>query len=314
MSSWLRILGAVVALFLLGLGGFAYSLLKAADPVEVRTEFGGESELKFLTIGDQGVGNLRQWQVADAMERHAAQQGVDAVLFLGDNFYPNGVNGRDDPQWRYKFENVYTGSLSQTPFFVTLGNHDYYGREMAQIAYGVRKLGSGRWQMPSRDYLRTFGGDRWNSVVRIAFIDTGLYLRNPKDAVEQLDRLLGTASPASWTLVVTHAPLVSGNSLAHWPDAVENLWRPVLTRHRVDAVLSGHDHNMQMIDRDGWPAAFIVGVGGKSGQELELEEVPGLKYFGNGTGYGAMTVNRQALTFQFLDIENQVLYEHQLTR
>ncbi len=317
MRVWVRALTVLLTLVALGLGGFTFSLIKTASPQEVITDFSGKSEMTFLTIGDQGVGNLRQWRVADAMERYAAKNSVHAVFLLGDNFYRHGVESPEDIQWSYKFENVYTGALSATPFFATLGNHDYYGNEMAQIKYSQEKVGSGRWQMPARDYLWAFGGDRWQPLLRVVFIDTGLYLRNPEDAATQLDRLLSSASPAVWTLVVTHAPFVSGNVLAHWPGSVDEIWQPLLKRHRVDAVIAGHDHNMQLIDRNGWPTSMIVGVGGKSGQALELggpEEIPGLEFFVIQTGFGVIKVSRKGLALQFFSIEDQLLFEHQLTK
>jgi predicted phosphohydrolase len=308
-----RVLLAVVFIGLLALAGVAYDLLKPVAKQAVNTDFAGASELRFLVVGDQGVGNLRQWQVADAMEVVAEEKHTDAVFFLGDNFYSHGVASPEDLQWRYKFENIYTGALSATPFFVTLGNHDYYGNAMAQINYDREDQGSTRWQMPERDYVKTFGGDRWQGLVRVAFIDTGLYVRNPDDAARTLDRLLSQASPATWTLVVTHTPLISGNELAHKAGALE-AWQPVLQKHRVDAILAGHDHNMQLIERGGWPTSVIVGVGGKSGQALEIDEVPGLMFFGTDTGFLEFNVTRSALDMRFTDIHNAALFEHQIQR
>lgn len=314
MRHWTRIALTSFALVAVAIGVFAYGLLKPATGQDVESDFSGGGDFTFLVIGDQGVGNLRQWRVADAMARRAEATQVDAVFLLGDNFYRHGVESPEDLQWRYKFENVYSDALAATPFFATLGNHDYYGNEMAQIAYDAEDQGSGRWQMPARDYLQTFGGDPWQRLVRVAFIDTGLYMRNPEDSVKQLDKLLSQSAPATWTLVVTHAPLVSGNELAHWPGAAENIWLPVLTKHRVDAVLAGHDHNMQLIDRSGWPTSVILGVGGESGQTLENGDVPGLAFFANTTGFGALKVSREAMMLQFVGIDDEILFEHSLSR
>ncbi len=309
----LRIVAAAVLLFVLGLGGFAYSLLKPAEPRTVQTTFSGLHELNFLLLGDQGVGNLRQWQVAAAMEQVAAVQPVNGVFLLGDNFYSHGVTSPEDWQWRYKFENVYTGALAQTPFFATLGNHDYYGNAMAQVSYDLEDQGSTRWQMPARDYVKTFGGDRWQALVRVAFIDTGLYARNPEDATRVLDKLLSTTSPAIWTLVVTHTPLVSSNEFSHQPGA-EGLWLPLVQRHRVSAILSGHDHNMQFVEKNGWPKTVIIGVGGKSGQPQGEEKVPGLAFFANETGFGRLTVSPQNLTIRYINAAGKELFVREIQR
>ncbi|MFT5012411.1 MAG: tartrate-resistant acid phosphatase type 5 [Patiriisocius sp.] len=294
---------------------FAYTLLKPVAPQTVELDFPDATTLSFFALGDQGVGNLRQWQVADAMERQAGLDSVQGVLLLGDNFYRYGVSTVTDWQWRYKFEHVYTGSLSAIAFFATLGNHDYYGNELAQISYDAKNLGSGRWQMPARDYVRHFGQqlgrEGEQALVRIVFVDTGLWLRSPIDATTVLDQLLATANAAQWTVVVTHTPLISGNTLDTQPIAHE-LWQPVLESHGVDLLLSGHDHNMQYLQRDGWPAQAIIGVGGKSGQTLDSDEVPGLEFYASETGFGRMVVTAEELVLQYYNSEEALLFESRL--
>jgi tartrate-resistant acid phosphatase type 5 len=292
---------------------FAYTLLKPVSTQNVRLDFSNESELSLLVVGDQGTGNLRQWRVADAMEQQAVLNPVDAVLLLGDNFYRHGVSSPNDWQWRYKFENVYTGSLSATPFFATLGNHDYYGNELAQINYDLANVGSGRWQMPARDYVKVFGRAGPQALLRVVFIDTGLWLRNPVDTTSRLDALLKSTEPALWTVVVTHTPLLSGNSPDYRSEAPQ-LWQPVLSKHKVDLVLSGHDHNMQLIDQPDWPVQAIVGSGGKWGQSLDASDTRGLKGFAEGPGFAQLAVSRTQLRLAFLDSENALLFDYSIPR
>lgn len=298
---------------LMSAGIFAYTLLKSVAKEEVRLDFSNESELSFLVVGDQGTGNLRQWRVASAMEQQAALNPIDAVFLAGDNFYRHGVSSPLDWQWRYKFENVYTGQLSATPFFATLGNHDYYGNELAQINYDLKDMGSGRWQMPARDYVKVFGRDGSQALLRVAFIDTGLWLRNPVDATSQLDALLKSTKPALWTLVVTHTPLLSVNTPDYRPEA-PLLWRRVLATHQVDLVLSGHDHNMQFIDQPNWPVQVIVGSGGKWGQPMEDGDIVGLEAYAEGPGFAHIVVNNNQVKLEFVDSENTVLFERSILR
>jgi tartrate-resistant acid phosphatase type 5 len=292
---------------------FAYTLLKPVAIEKVRLDFFNESELSFLVVGDQGTGNLRQWRVASAMEQQAALNPIDAVFLAGDNFYRYGVSSPRDWQWRYKFENVYTGGLSATPFFATLGNHDYYGNELAQINYDLKDMGSGRWQMPARDYIKVFGRDGSQALLRVAFIDTGLWLRNPLDATSQLDALLKSTEPALWTVVVTHTPLLSVNTPDYRPEAPA-LWQQILTTHQVDLVLSGHDHNMQFIDQTHWPVQVIVGSGGKWGQPIEDGNIVGLEAYAAGPGFARMVVNNTQILLEFLDSESTVLFERSILR
>mgnify|MGYP003662792985 FL=1 len=298
----------LVALALIPMLIFAYTQLKPVLPQDVKLNFDDAASLAFFVMGDQGTGNLRQWQVADAMEQQADHDPVQGVLLLGDNFYRYGVASVTDWQWRYKFEHAYKGSLSAVPFFATLGNHDYYGNELAQINYDLKDLGSRRWQMPARDYIRVFGQGPDQALLRVAFIDSGFWLRSPVDASQTLDRLLEAAEPARWTVVVTHTPLLSGNTLDIQAEA-QGLWQPILQSHGVDIVLSGHDHNMQYLQQAGWPDQAIIGVGGKSGQPLDFEDAPGLEFYSDFLGFGRLGVSADRLSLQFYDSEGNLLTE-----
>jgi len=44
-----------------------------------------------------------------------------------DNFYAGGVSSVDDPQFDFKFEQVYTDAALQIPWFPILGDHDHCG-------------------------------------------------------------------------------------------------------------------------------------------------------------------------------------------
>src|SRR3954469_24825110 len=76
--------------------------------------------LHFLAIGDAGSGTVMQTTVADAMGKYAqktqATSPLNFVLFLGDNFYPEGVTSVRDPQWNTKFESIYESKALPVPF------------------------------------------------------------------------------------------------------------------------------------------------------------------------------------------------------
>lgn len=289
---------------------FLHVMLKAPTPVEVDTSLQNRTSLSFLLLGDQGTGNLRQWQVADGMHLEAARSPVDAVFLMGDSFYPHGVTSVDDWQWRYKFENVYREALSQTPFFATFGNHDYYGSETPLIEYATDNIGSGRWQFPARDYLTVLGGTPNAPLVRVAFIDTGLVLRDANNAVRSLDRLL-SGPKARWTVLVTHKPLTSGNSFDHRPGA-RALWLEVLNRHQVNLIISGHDHNMQFISPEDAPLQVIQGAGGKYGQPLTNPDLDGLEFYSALQGFSRLDVSNEQLVIRYFNRLAEPLFERQV--
>ena len=66
-----------------------------------------QSTLSFVVLGDWGKGNVGQRAVARERGHTAAVSDARFVVSVGDNFYPRGVSGVDDPHWRDEFEGVY---------------------------------------------------------------------------------------------------------------------------------------------------------------------------------------------------------------
>jgi predicted MPP superfamily phosphohydrolase len=111
-----------------------------------------DNSLNFLVLGDWGRnGEYFQKDVALQMSKAAATIDSQFVITVGDNFYPTGVQSTQDPQWKASFEDVYSSYHLQAPWYVVLGNHDYYGNIQAQIDYS--KI-SRRWNLPSNYYVK----------------------------------------------------------------------------------------------------------------------------------------------------------------
>src|SRR4051812_48786467 len=126
--------------------GFALVLACSTKPPPV---------VRLALIGDTGTAEQPQYDVGTDLSSVCAAGGCDAVLMLGDNFYPNGVGSTDDPQWDTAFAKPYAGL--EAPLFAALGNHDYGGnglgydkaRAQAQLDKGA---GDGAFRMPARYY------------------------------------------------------------------------------------------------------------------------------------------------------------------
>ena len=113
--------------------------------------------LNFLVFGDWGRrGEQDQVEVAEQMARAAGDVQPRFIVSVGDNFYENGVESVDDPQWQKSFEEVYHDSKLQVPWYCILGNHDYHapGDCDAQIAY--HRINP-RWNMPADIISRRTG-------------------------------------------------------------------------------------------------------------------------------------------------------------
>ena len=297
------------------LGGIAAAAALAALP-----RFSGaaaQTAVNFLVVGDWGRdGNSHQREVATQMGKAAAAADSRFVVSVGDNFYDNGVASATDPQWRSSFEDVYIAPSLQVPWYVALGNHDYRGTPQAQIDYART---SPRWRMPSR-YYKVAGSEIGAPHLDLFFIDSSPLVHRYREKVENniaanvatqdvdgqlrwLDAELGR-STAPWKLVIGHHTLHSGGS-AHGDTAeVVELIEPLLKKHRVQAYINGHDHDLQHIRRGG-----VDFIGSGAGSEARpVAPVEGTLFCAERSGYASISSSPDVLRLKFRDFTGARLY------
>lgn len=292
------------------------NLVAGNTPALAATYRGDAAPLSFVVIGDWGRGTQAQHEVAAAMGVAAAATKASFVLALGDNFYQSGVASVDDPLWKTVYEDVYTHPALNVPWHVALGNHDYRGNPQAQVDYTARHT---RWSMPAR-YYQVADKALKAADVDMFVIDTSPFVtdyRSKSDSqiaqnvagqdtaaqLAWLDGALG-ASRARWKLVVGHHTIHSGGSQhGDTPELVARL-KPLLIRHKVQAYIAGHDHDLQHIRRDGLD---IVQCG--AGMEARpVKDVEGTRFCVAEPGFATVDVNRDTLTFTFRDHAGAPLY------
>jgi hypothetical protein len=231
----------------------------AAPPIAVP---GVTDRARFLVIGDFGTPDHGQTdiqeQVSVALKRFRTQEpGAQFGITVGDNFYPFGVLGANDPRWTTDWENLY-GPLSLT-FYAALGNHDHYGGP-ASVDGEVRHQ-SPSWQMPDRYYSFVAG------KTELFAIDSEKILGQPAQ-MAWLEAALAR-STANWRIVYGHHPVVSGGQhgingeLRQYYDKL----LPVLVRNHVDLYVTGHDHDLQMLKVEGLYQP-VVGGSGKDSESV----------------------------------------------
>lgn len=216
----------------------------------------------FLVLGDSGTGSQAQLDLAHRM---IASEDPALVLHVGDISQDDGSLDRLEAHYFA----VYAPLMNRVPFYPALGNHDY-GTDLAGPCLFVHVLPSSR--APADDAGRYYSFD-WGEAHFVA-LDTNLLVH--ADASERmlawLDRDLASTS-RFWKIVFFHHPPFP--SAHHLEDAISARVRerilPVLDRHRVHVVFSGHEHNYQRSKplRDGSVVSagrgtvfFITGGGG----------------------------------------------------
>jgi tartrate-resistant acid phosphatase type 5 len=298
------------------LGGMVgAAALATVRPPRAAVQSGGA--VNFLVVGDWGRhGTEHQRDVAVQMGKSAAALGSRCVVSVGDNFYEDGVASTADPQWRSSFEEIYQAPSLQIPWYVALGNHDYRGSPQAQVEYTQK---SARWRMPDR-YFKIGGANIGAPHLDLFFIDTSPLVHKYRNGVEGviaanvaaqdidaqirwLDQELGL-STAAWKLVIGHHTLRSGGSQHGETVEVIELIEPLLQKHRVQAYVNGHDHDLQHIRRDG---VDYVCTG--AGSEVRpVQPVEGTLFCAARSGFTSLTSSADSLHLEFRDYTGAALH------
>lgn len=228
--------------------------------------------LSLLAVGDTGqpIGGLLaalrpQYQVARALVAEDQRAIIDGLILLGDNFYPDGLEGDDlkdrlrqnivAPYCRFlRFTSRGRGSLEgqcgvpeavrhPVPLIAVLGNHDYGERESPKLQKEVVPEYIASWRMPDRaEVIELAGGVSlipFQSVPIVRGKGTG-------ELVRALQR-----SKGPWRILAAHHPIADpGNGHAA---GYARKVRAAIARAGVPVhlFLAGHEHNLQAIAGEG---------------------------------------------------------------
>lgn len=258
----------------------AFSLKKEGERVRV------------IAFGDFGTGSEEQRKLAAAMLRYHQKRSLDFGITLGDNFYPRGMTGPEDPRWQTQWEGLY-GPL-KIEVYAVMGNHDWYGADSpaAELLYASR---SRSWRMPAPYYTFTAG-------------DAQFFALDTNDISEAqllwLDAELGK-SRSRWKVVYGHFPVYSAT---RGDNALLVARLLPLMKGRVDVYIAGHDHNLQHLKAEGGVAFFVSGGGGAGLYDLGPYERSLFKSQSN--GFAVIEADKTSLAVSFVDAEGRELYRH----
>jgi tartrate-resistant acid phosphatase type 5 len=237
--------------------------------------------LRLIVVGDAGATHsiLRA-----GMLRVQKQHSIDAVLLVGDNFYPCGIHGLDDPQWTKVTQHF--GPL-HIPIYAVFGNHDY----------GDPQLHEGRlstcgptdpdaeleeterfkdWHFPARSY------ELHSPLVDIVMMDTQPIasgftepFRGSATASADVAFLKEelAQSTATWRIVVGHHTIFSSGVHGRTNDSLRTNMRALLplldASHGADLYICGHDHDLELIgDEAGARPWFLISGAGSALDEM----------------------------------------------
>jgi hypothetical protein len=291
-----------------------------------------EREVRLTFLGDAGTGDSKQILIRDQMLRFRTSH----VFLLGDNIYSSGQAKYFGP----RFDQVYAPLMQAgTRFHAALGNHDVDDCESPNadpLAAGADAYLWRRLQCDAEDHLNHapfgyVGARRYYSVVlptpqnpllEVFVLDSNTLntsqsklpiWREDKAQVEWLDLALG-ASRARWKVVMMHHPPQSPTTGAKYfffvplgegrarEYKLDQQLGPILQRHGVDVVMTGHNHfYARMVPQKGI-RYFVSGGGGR--KVYPFVESPGYVASGEGDFYHFLYVKVTDRTFEFYAIDS----------
>lgn len=222
----------------------------------------------FAVVGDWGCPECVSTRVV-ANTLHDIN--LDFVISVGDNFYPNGIESPTDDlaqSWSTIFE-------PQIPWYLVLGNHDYYGNTDAQLEMtNIYPY----WNMPSRYYTTVLDDIQFWFLDTTPLLDRNIFEFHETGSETLVEVLYGqrmdTEAQYEWLETTLNNSLVSRKIfVGHHPlwtfgniDVIEkNIFKPrilsFMRQYSVESYLCGHDHSLQHINQRS-VQQFISGSGG----------------------------------------------------
>jgi tartrate-resistant acid phosphatase type 5 len=280
------------------------------------------NRVRFIAFGDGGEGNDTQYAVGAAVLNVCQSRGCDFAIYLGDNFYDDGVSRLDDEQFQGKFEQPY--AALDFPFYVVLGNHDYGStaleewRGQYQVSYTDV---SAKWTMPAKYYTFTashaqfFGLDSNAIMMDWTKDEQGTWIES------EMSR-----STSAWRIAFGHHPYISNGHHGNAGSYENCSWCPVVNGRnvksfmddhicgKVDVYFCGHDHNRQWLQPVCGTEFIVSGAAAKTTALEHYDDQP--TFYENDQVAGFMWVELLDDRFYgaFYDASGTLQYERSFQR
>ena len=173
----------------------------------------------------------------------------DAIVLLGDNFYPCGLSHKNDNKIN-EFKKIFNDI--NVPIYSILGYHDYMLNPRAQINLPI-------WNMNDFYYKKSFEN------VDLYFMDTILFDIDELVPIEKIEEVHNdtihniTLKQLKWfvhelkkeinkpKIVFGHYPIVTNGFYHKRMDVLYSLFIDIFEKYNVQLYISGHEHNIQYI-------------------------------------------------------------------
>jgi hypothetical protein len=253
-----------------------------------------EIQLSVLALGDTGrrprFGPYfnRQRTVAKGLEAEHRRQPADALVFMGDNFYWDGLEPQElvkrvrqnvagpycrfvdaDAPRREEIDGacrIAEDERHPVPMYAVLGNHDHNNPESPALQREVVPQFVPNWHVPSgpAQAIDLPGG------LSLVLADSTVLGKEPAAEEALIEAMRQSRGP--WRVLVTHHPVAWARDPEWKPNPFHELILRAIEQSgaEVHLALSGHEHNLQVIEMaPPGPTLQIVAGSGSKVRELK---------------------------------------------
>jgi len=266
----------------------------------------GRVVLSLLALGDTGepprrFGRERQqvMRVARALTAEAERRPVDALLLLGDNFYPDGLHEADlEARVRANLVEPYCAFLDLSagrsarvaapcasavrpiPLYAVLGNHDLETPESPRLEREVVPEYVANWHLAEEPELVEL-----REGVSLVLYDPRLLAQRG-----DFEPLLAAARAARgpWRILVSHYPFTE-----RWP-AREARQALASAGVPIQLHLAGHEHNLEIGVIEGEQPLLQVVAGSGSDLRYARQKLDGKRFFARLPGFARIDLVERA--------------------
>jgi 3',5'-cyclic AMP phosphodiesterase CpdA len=241
--------------------------------------------VKFAVLGDLGTGERPAFEIAQQMVAAHAQVPFETVVMVGDN-----MQGGEDPRdFIENFEKPFDPLLkADVLFLAVLGNHDTAGLDRNYKSFN---MGGQRYYTFVRKNVRFFVIDT-NDLDRgqVGWLDTALEI-----------------APEDWKICFFHHPIYS-DARAHGSDLkLRAILEPLMVRHGVNVVFSGHDHVYERSTPQKGIVYFVTGAGGELRKGDVKPTANTAAYFDQDRSFVVVEIDGDTMHFEAISRVGQIV-------
>lgn len=253
----------------------------------------GENEhaRRICFVGDVGTNTDPQKRIAKKLGEEC-----DRVYVLGDLVYPIGIKNEKDPRAYTHFIRHYKDL--GIPFWLVLGNHDYYGNADAWLKVAEKH----KWIKFKNNFWYT--NENGLCIVGLDTMPLTSLKKGPRYKAQANWIRNVLAEKCNFRIVIGHHPYKSCGKHGHATGGIKKFYEDFVIG-RVDGVIAGHDHLLCYFNEK--PFHITSGAGGKLRNKIKNEPTYAIVDF----GFVKMEYHgEKKATFTFISEKEKRTYTH----